>query len=280
VPGHQVVGRVDATGEGAARFKAGERVGVGWIFSACGQCAFCRGGRENLCGDFKGTGRDADGGYQEYMLADERFTVPIPGSLPDTAAAPLLCAGAVGYRSLRLCGHQNGEPLGLTGFGASGHLVLKAARHLYPHSPVFVFARDAGERAFARSLGAAWAGESAAPPPALCRSIIDTTPVWKTVVDSLAHLQPGGRLVINAIRKESADQDALLNLSYAQHFWMEKEIKSVANVTRRDLEEFLTLAAHMGLKPETALYRFERANESLLDLKNKPVRGAKVLTME
>jgi propanol-preferring alcohol dehydrogenase len=268
---------VDATGEGAARFKAGDRVGVGWIFSACGQCAYCRGGRENLCGDFRGTGRDADGGYQEYMVADERFTVSIPGSLPDTAAAPLLCAGAVGYRSLQLCKHEDGEPLGLTGFGASGHLVLKTARQLYPHSPVFVFARDAGERAFARSLGAAWAGETAAPPPALCRSIIDTTPVWNTVVDSLAHLQPGGRLVVNAIRKESTDQDALLKLSYADHLWMEKEIKSVANVTRRDLEEFLALAAEIDLRPETSLYPFDRANEALLKLKQGGMKSALVL---
>ena len=167
--------------------------------------------------------------------------------MSDAAAAPLLCAGAVGYRSLRLTGLQDGQSLGLTGFGASAHLVLQAARFLFPSSRVSVFARSASEREFARELGATWAGGTEEAPPELLDAVIDTTPAWRPVVAALAALAPGARLVINAIRKTDADRPALLDLSYPEHLWMEKEIKSVANVTRRDVEEFLALAARMGL---------------------------------
>src|SRR3954467_10000186 len=165
VPGHQVVGRVDALGAGVEGLPQGHRVGVAWIYSACGRCKYCREGNENLCPFFAATGRDADGGYAEFMTVPAPFAHPIPDVFSDTEAAPLLCAGAIGYRSLKLAGLTDGESLGLTGFGASAHLVLKMARHRYPNSRVCVFARSEGERTFARELGAVWAGDSADEPP-------------------------------------------------------------------------------------------------------------------
>ncbi len=277
VPGHQVVGRVEALGEGATRFRPGDRVGVAWIFSACGTCEFCRSGNENLCPEFRATGRDADGGYAEYMTVPEAFAYPIPDALGDVEAAPLLCAGAIGYRSLRLTGLADGAALGLTGFGASGHLVLKMVRHRYPNARVYVFARSEREREFARELGAAWAGDTTDRAPEPLHAIIDTTPVWKPVVEALANLAPGGRLVINAIRKEDVDKEYLLRLDYPTHLWMEKEVKSVANVTRRDVAETLELAAEMRLVPEVQEYALEDANRALRELKMKKIRGAKVL---
>lgn len=277
VLGHQVVGTVEALGEGTGRFAVGERVGVGWIFSACGRCAFCREGNENLCSEFRATGRDAPGGYAEYMTVPEAFAYPVPAVFADTEAAPLLCAGAIGYRSLRLTGLRDGQNLGLTGFGASAHLVLKMARHRYARSEVFVFARSERERAFARELGASWAGDTEEIPPERLDAIIDTTPVWKPVVAAMGVLKPGGRLVINAIRKEESDKASLLGVDYPEHLWMEKEIKSVANVCRRDIEEFLELAARIPLKPEIQEYPLEEANRALLELKERRIRGAKVL---
>lgn len=278
VPGHQVVGRVEKAADGSA-LKKGDRVGVAWIFSSCGECEFCRTGRENLCTRFKGTGRDAFGGYAERMKVDEKYAYPLPAELSDEEVAPLLCAGAIGYRSLKLSGLQNGQTLGLTGFGASGHLVLKMVGKLFPDSKVIVFARSGEEQRFASSLGAAWTGDVTDQPPFHCHAIIDTTPVWNTVVESLRLLAPGGRLVINAIRKETADQDALLRMTYQDHLWMEKEIKSVANITRQDVLDFLRLAGSIPIKPEVEIYPFEKANAALFDLKNKHVRGAKVLKM-
>ncbi|WP_367026150.1 zinc-dependent alcohol dehydrogenase family protein [Methylococcus sp. ANG] len=277
VPGHQVVGRIAALGAGVTGFAVGDRVGVAWIFSACGECEYCRSGRENLCSGFRATGRDADGGYAEYMKAPAAFVVRIPEVFTDLEAAPLLCAGAIGYRSLNLAGLQNGQRLGLTGFGASAHLVLMMARHRFPDSEVYVFARNPEERAFALQLGAVWAGDTADISPAPLAAIIDTTPVWKPVVAALANLAPGGRLVVNAIRKEPGDRDCLAGLDYARHLWMEREIKSVANVARSDVAGFLALAAEIGIRPETEEYAFEDANRALLDLKQRRIRGAKVL---
>lgn len=279
IPGHQVVGRVEGAGPQANRFNSGDRVGVAWIFSACGLCDYCRAGTENLCPDFKATGRDAHGGYADYMLVDEAFAYPIPAGLSDIEAAPLLCAGAIGYRALKLAGLSDGQSLGLAGFGASGHLVLKMARHLFPQSKIYVFARSPEEQAFALQLGAAWAGNLTQSPPERIRAIIDTTPVWSSITAALLHLQAGGRLVINAIRKESHDQEALLQLRYQDHLWMEKEIKSVANITRADVAAFLSLAAAIPLKPVTEIWAFDKANEALLDLKHKHVKGAKVLVV-
>lgn len=280
VPGHQVVGRVEALGSGAGIFRLGERVGVAWIHSACGECQLCRAGKENLCPAFTATGRDVNGGYAQYMTVPEKFAYRIPPLFSDSEAAPLLCAGAIGYRSLRLAGLQDGDNLGLTGFGASAHLVLKMVRHLYPRAKVFVFARSAEERAFAQELGALWAGEVGEEAPEKMACIIDTTPAWKPVVEALRNLAAGGRLVINAIRKEEGDRDYLLRLDYPAHLWLEKEIKSVANVSRRDVGEFLTLAAAMGIKPEVREFPLAEANAVLLELKRKRIRGATVLRIE
>jgi propanol-preferring alcohol dehydrogenase len=277
IPGHQIVGRVVKTGRGASRFGTGDRVGIAWIHSACGVCDFCKSGRENLCDDFRATGRDANGGYAEYTTVHENFAYPIPESLSDAEAAPLLCAGAIGYRSLRLAALHDGNNLGLTGFGASAHLVLMMAKHLYPNSKAFVFSRTEGERLFAKELGAVWAGRTEERSPEKLHSIIDTTPSWKPVVDAMQNLEKGGRLVINAIRKEEGDKDALLKLDYPRDLWMEKEIKSVANITRKDIEVFLKLAAEIPIKPEIQEYALEDANTALLELKERKVRGAKVL---
>jgi propanol-preferring alcohol dehydrogenase len=277
IPGHQVVGRVEALGQGASTFQVGDRVGVAWIFSSDGECGYCRRGEENLCPRFRATGRDADGGYAEYMVAPAAFTYPIPDAFSDAEAAPLLCAGAVGFRALRLTRLEDGERLGLTGFGASAHLVLQLVQHLFPRTRIFVFARSEAERAFAMKLGAAWAGDSTARAPERLHAIIDTTPVWTPVLAALANLESGGRLVINAIRKEDTDKQALLALDYAEHLWLEREIRTVANVTRADVGEFLRRAAAVPLRPEVQEYALEDANRALLELKTKKIRGAKVL---
>ncbi len=277
VLGHQIIGRVARTGKGATRFQAGDRVGIAWIHHACGTCSFCREGRENLCRDFRATGRDAAGGYAEYTTVPEDFAFPIAEVFSDGEAAPLLCAGAVGYRSLRLTEMADGDSLGLLGFGASAHLVLKMVRNRFPASRMLVFSRSPGEREFAKELGAAWAGDFDEEPPEKLMRAIDTTPVWRPVVRALEHLERGGRLVINAIRKEEADKEALLQLDYARHLWLEKEIKSVANVSRQDVAEFLDLAARIPIKPEFQEYELAEANQALMELKSKKIRGAKVL---
>ena len=277
VPGHQVVGKIVETGRNALKHKIGERVGVAWIFSACGKCKFCQSGDENLCPDFKATGRDAFGGYAEYMTVPEDFAFLIPDVFSDSEAAPLLCAGAIGYRSLRLTKMKNGYNLGLTGFGASAHLVLMIAKHKFPNSKIFVFARSEKEREFAMELGAIWAGDTDDNAPEKLNCIIDTTPAWKPIVEAMKNLKPGGRLVINAIRKEEIDKNYLLKLDYPRHLWLEKEIKSVANVARRDVSEFLKLAAEIPIKPEIQEYSLEDANKALIELKDRKIRGAKVL---
>jgi propanol-preferring alcohol dehydrogenase len=272
--GHEVVGRVDRLGERVKKRHIGDRVGVGWIHSSTGRTD------ENISPQFRATGRDANGGYAEYMTAPEDYTYTIPDCFDDAQAAPLLCAGAVGYRALKLTQLRDGDALGLTGFGGSAHLVLQLARHRFPNSPVYVFARDPAARKFAGKLGAVWSGDTADRPPEPLHAIIDTTPVWKPIVEALANLRPGGRLVINAIRKEDADKDHLLQLSYHEHLWMEREIKTVANVTRFDIEEFLPLAAAVPIRPEVTTYRLEDGNRALMELRRGPVKGAKVLVVE
>ncbi len=280
VLGHQVVGQVEANGSRANTFSIGDRVGIAWIYSACGICKFCLAGNENLCPEFKATGRDVNGGYARYMTVLEGFAYHIPPVFSDSEAAPLLCAGAIGYRSLSLTNLKDGQKLGLTGFGASAHLILKMVRYQYPNAKVFVFARNAKERAFSRELGAVWAGDITQESPQKLDCIIDTTPAWRPVVEALKNLEPGGRLVINAIRKEEVDRDYLLGLDYPVHLWLEKEIKSVANVSRRDVSEFLALAAEMRIKPEIQEFALEEANQALFELKTRRIRGAKVLRIE
>ncbi len=272
-PGRPATTEVVTTGP----LKVGDRVGVAWIFSACGKCKFCLSGRENLCSEFRATGRDAPGGYAEYMVALADFVHPIPASLSEAEAAPLLCAGAVGYRALRLANLEDGQILGLSGFGASNHLVLKAARARYPGSKIFVFSRNPQERQLALELGATWSGGFDETPPEKMSAMIDATPVWKPILEGMKHLEPGGRMVINAIRKEELDRQELLKLDYPSQLWLEKEIKSVANVTRQDVREFLQLAAEAGIRPEYQEYELKDANQALQDVKQGKIRGAKVL---
>jgi len=274
VPGHEVIGRVTSLGKNASRFDRGERVGVGWIYSSSGS------DDENLSPEFRATGRDVNGGYAEYMVVGEDYAYPVPEQFSDEHAAPLLCAGGVGYRSLKLAGISDGDTLGLTGFGGSGHLVLQMARYLYPESEIFVFARSGAECDFALELGAAWSGDTSEKPPEPPHAIIDTTPAWRPVLRALEILRPGGRLVINAIRKEVGDRDLMAGIDYERHLWLEKEVKSVANITRADLEGFLPLAAEIGLKPEVQVYPMEAANEALLELQSGHIRGAKVLRID
>lgn len=280
IMGHQIVGRVEKSGRNVSKFKIGDRVGVGWIHSACGKCRFCLGGYENLCEKFVATGRDVNGGYAQYIPVSEDFAYKIPDIFSDLEAAPLLCAGAIGYRSLKLTGIKDGQSLGLVGFGASAHLVIKMVRHRYPNSRVFVFSRTEGERNFAKELGAFWAGGIEDESPEKLDCAIDTTPVWRPVVEALKNLERGGRLVINAIRKEEVDRESLLKLDYPRHFWLEKEIKSVANVTRKDLKEFLQLATEIPIKPEVQEFKLEEANKALVELKERKIRGAKVLRID
>lgn len=277
VPGHQVVGIISKKGNGADKFEIGDRVGVAWIFSACGKCEYCKAGKENLCDQFLATGRDANGGYAEYMTAPEKYIYKIPEFFSDVEAAPLLCAGAIGYRSIMLSDLKDGENLGLTGFGASAHLVLKMVRYRFPNSKIYVFSRNEKEQQFALSLGAIWAGDISERPPEKLHKIIDTTPAWKPVVEGLSNLKKGGRLIINAIRKEKKDKNALLELSYPEQLWLEKEIKSVTNVTSIDVIEFLELAAQAQIKPDYKEYPLEKANEALKEMKEGNIRGAKVL---
>jgi len=278
IPGHQVVGTVAELGAGASGFTVGDRVGIAWIHSACGVCDACGRGEENLCAKFESTGCDAPGGYAEFTSVPAAFAHRIPAALDDAHAAPLLCAGAIGWRALRLAGIRDGDALGLTGFGASAHLVLQIARARFPRSEVFVFARSEHERDFARSLGAEWTGDTADAPPQALDAIIDTTPAWKPVVEALPRLRPGGRLVINAIRKETKDQPELQRLDYATHLWMEREIKSVANVTRADVRETLEWSATHSLRPAISELPLDRAAEALASFHSAAgVHGSKVL---
>jgi len=279
--GHEIVGTVDRLGPDAARFKPGDRVGIAWINSACGECNFCRSGNENLCPAFKGTGCDANGGYAQYTTVTEDFAYPIPQSFCDSAAAPLLCAGAIGYRALRLTGLQNGQVLGLFGFGASAHIVIQIAKHRYPNSKVFVFTRpnQKNHQELALKLGADRVGATGDAPPVKLNCAIDFTPAWNPVVQALAYLEKGGRVVINAIRKEQADSDSLRQLDYSSHLWLEKELKSVANITRADAADFLPLAAEIPIVPQVQEFDLEEANDALILLKQGKIHGAGVLRM-
>ncbi len=273
--GHEVVGMVEELGPGAREFKKGDRVGIAWINWACGKCAFCLKGEENLCDSAKWTGKDADGGYAQYTVVSEDFAYPIPEGFTDVEAAPLLCAGVIGYRALRLSGMEDGKALGLYGFGASAHIVIQVAKYKYPNGRVFVFTRPNQEehQSLARKLGADWIGATGDTPPQKLNCAIDFTPVGEPVREALRNLEKGGRVVINAIRKATP----IPELDYTEHLWHEKEVKSVANVTRRDVQEFLPLAAQIPIVPETREFKLEEANEALILLKEGKIRGAGVL---
>ncbi len=275
--GHEVVGRVEALGSAARKFGKGDRVGIAWISWACGRCAFCLKGEENLCETARWTGKDAPGGYAEYTMVSEDFAYPIPLGFTDVKAAPLLCAGVIGYRALRLSGMEDGKVLGLYGFGASAHIVIQVVKHKYPNGRVFVFTRphQKEHQDLAKRLGADWIGATGDTSPEKLDCAIDFTPVGEPVREALRNLQKGGRVIINAIRKVAP----IPELDYAEHLWHEKELKSVANVTRRDAREFLPLAAEIPIVPETQEFKLEEANEALALLKEGRMRGAGVLIM-
>jgi len=277
--GHEVVGRVEERGVGADRHQVGARVGVAWIYSSCGRCRYCQMGLENLCSEFKATGRDHDGGYAEFMVVPQDSAYPIPDRFSDLEAAPLLCAGVIGYRALRLTGLEDGEIIGLFGFGASAHIVIQIIKYRYPKTKVFVFTRP-GQKAhqeLARSLGADWVGATGEKPPDLLDRGIDFTPAWEPIVFGMGVLRPGGRFVINAIRKEDRDKESLMEFDYARDIWWEKELKSVANVTRRDALEFLPLAAEIPIQPKVQEFALIEANRALNILKQGKMEGAGVL---
>ena len=269
IPGHQVVATIAAVAPGENRLQTGQRVGVPWLFSACGVCEFCRRGAENLCAQAQFTGWDVDGGYAEYLVARSDFVVPIPDMFADVAAAPLLCAGVIGYRSLRMAEVQPGERVGLVGFGASAHLAIQVARHW--QCEVAVMTRSAEHRRLAEELGAAWTGTAEqAPPWPLDRAVI-FAPVGGLVPTVLGRLRPGGTLAINAIHM-SPLPEMNYNLLYG-----ERTLRSVANATRRDAVEFMQLAAEARISVEAEVFPLQRGNEALLKLKRGEIRGAAVL---
>jgi len=271
--GHEIVGKVAELGPGVENLKIGDRVGIAWINSACGNCYFCKNGNENLCPEFKGTGHQADGGYAEYTVVPSGFAYSIPDRFSDSQAAPLLCAGAIGLRDLRLSGIKPGQTLGLFGFGASAHLVIQAARHR--GCEVYVFTRSEEHRNLARKLGATWVGRAEDNPPQKINCAIDFTPVGETVPAALRVLEKEGRLVIAVIRK----RNLIPPLDYERLLWNEKEIKSVANVTRKDTQDFLNLAAEIPIVTEVQEFNLSEANEALLMLKQGKIQGAAVLRM-
>jgi alcohol dehydrogenase, propanol-preferring len=269
VPGHQVVAEVDALGEGATRFQAGDRAGVPWLYWADRTCDYCMQGLENLCPNAQFTGQHVDGGFAEYMVAHEDFTYPIPAGFPDDQAAPLLCAGVIGYRSLRLSEIEPGGRLGLYGFGASAHVTIQVARHW--GCEVYVFTRSEEHRRHALELGAAWAGEAQDEPPSPLDSAITFAPAGWLVPEVLRALRPGGTLAINAIYM-SPIPELPYDLLYG-----EKTVRSVTNLTRRDAEEFLPLAAAIPIQTDVETYPLEEANEVLRRMKRSEIQGAAVL---
>jgi propanol-preferring alcohol dehydrogenase len=273
VPGHQVVGKVIDKGKAVTKHKTSDRVGITWLFCSCEECDFCRTGRENLCVEAQWTGKDANGGYAEFMAIGEDFAYPIPERFSDSQAAPLLCAGVIGYRTLRLADITDGQKIGLFGFGASAHIVIQIIKYKFPNSPVFVFTKTEKHAQLAEKLGAVWTGSSGDEPPEKLNKIMDFTPAGECVKDALGVLERGGRLIINAIRKETP----IPPLDYAEYLWLEREIKSVANVTCRDAEEFLPLAAQIPIEPTIEEFPLEQANEVLCSIKHSNLRAAAVL---
>jgi propanol-preferring alcohol dehydrogenase len=271
VPGHQIVGVVDALGPGVERYQPGDRVGVGWLSTIEGPCEFAERGQENLCPNARFTGLHVDGGYAQYALAGERFAFPIPSRFSDTEAAPLLCAGIIGYRSLRLSEIQPGGRLGLYGFGASAHIAIQVARHW--GCQVYVFSRGEEHRRLASELGAAWTGLAEETPPAPLDAGITFAPVGWIVPLALGHLRPGGTLAINAIAMSPIPQMPYDLLYY------ERTLRSVTNYTRQDAVEFLELAAEIPVRTEVEVFQLAEANQALRRLKHGEIRGSAALAI-
>ncbi len=269
IPGHEIVGTVVANGDGAQRFATGTRVGVPWLGYTCGACAYCARGRENLCDSARFTGYHVDGGYAEYTVADQRYCFAIPAEYDDVAAAPLLCAGLIGYRSLVMAG--DGERLGIYGFGAAAHIVAQVARH--QGRRVFAFTRpgDAGGQTFAKALGATWAGDSSAQPPEELDAAIIFAPAGPLVIHALRAVAKGGVVVCAGIHMSDIPAFPYDIL------WGERTLRSVANLTRRDGEEFFALAPKVPVRTTTEAFRLGRANEALASLRAGRIKGAAVL---
>ncbi len=273
VPGHEIVGVVERAGERAGRFRTGERVGAAWLRWACGRCRFCRSGRENLCETARFNGYHADGGYAEYMAVPERFAYALPEAIGDAEAAPLLCAGIIGYRSLRLSGIAPGGTLGLYGFGASAHIAVQIARHW--GCRVFVFTRSEAHRALALELGAEWAGSAQDEPPAKLDSAIIYAPVGALYIDALRALDRGGTAVSAGIHMSPIPE-----IDYDSLLYHERRMLSVANATRKDGEELLNAAAEVPVRTTVRTYPLEAANDVLRELKAGRINGAAVLTID
>jgi alcohol dehydrogenase, propanol-preferring len=269
VPGHQIVGRVTAAGEGTERFAPGDRVGVPWLGWTCGECRYCLSGRENLCDRARFTGYDIDGGYAELAVADERFCFPIPAGYPDEQAAPLLCAGLIGYRALRLVG--DAERIGFYGFGASAHILCQVAVH--QGRRVFVFTRegDADGQAFARGLGAEWAGASGDTPPEELDGAIVFAPVGPLMTEALRVSAKGARIISAGIHMSDVP-----SFSY-EELWGERSLGSVANLTRRDGEELLALAPQIPVRTRVEVHPLEAANAAIDSIRDGSLKGAAVL---
>lgn len=274
IPGHQIIGRVVETSNDDSSNLVGYRVGVAWIAKTCGLCDYCIRNEENLCVDFKATGCHIDGGYAEYVVAYRDYVYEAPGNVDAVKLAPLLCAGAVGYRALKLSNIRSGLRLGLFGFGASAHIILQVARRLYPDVEIYVFSRSQEHRDLAIKLGADWTGSPLEEPPRKIDRAIDFTPVGETVTRALELMNPGGRLVVNVIRKQTP-----INLIYEKHIWHEKEIKSIANVTRRDIIELLKIAAEIPLEIHVEKYELSEVNKALRNLKSARIKGSAVLKL-
>lgn len=269
VPGHQAAGRIAAAGAGVTGLAPGDAVGVGWMASTCGDCDFCASGRENLCYRARFTGRDIDGGYAQRMVADARFVYRLPEGLSALEAAPLLCAGIIGYRSLRVAEIRRGARLGLVGFGASAHLAIQVALH--EGCDVYAFTREEHHQRLARELGAAWAGQVQHDPGVKLDCAVIFAPVGELVPQTLAHMERGGIVAINAIHMSDIPA-----MPYELLYW-ERAVRSVANYTRRDAEEFLALAARVPVRAEVERFPLAAANDALLRVKQGAVHGAAVL---
>lgn len=269
VPGHQIVGTVAETGPETREFDPGDRVGVGWLFETCGQCTFCERGRENLCPEARFTGLHADGGYAEYATVREEYAYPLPEPFSDESAAPLLCAGIIGYRSLRRAEIEPGGRLGLYGFGASAHLAIQVARHW--NCAVYVFSRTESHRRLAEELGAAWTGSARTRPPDDLDASVTFAPAGWIVKEALDHLRPGGTLAINAIHMSPVPE-----LPY-DRIYHERTLRSVKNFTRSDADEFLRVAGEIPVETTVEEFPLEEARTALRRLKHSEIDGSAVL---
>ncbi len=270
IPGHQIVGIIEKLGKGVIRFKEGDRVGIAWLYSTCGKCSFCQGGNENLCNDARFTGYHVDGGYTQYTIVPEDFAYQIPSNFSDREAAPLLCAGIIGYRALRLSEVRHGQRLGLYGFGASAHIAIQVA--IYWGCEVYVFTRSKEHQELARELGAVWTGLAKDNPSKKLNSAVIFAPVGELVLDALRVLEKGGTIALAGIYMTPIPE-----MDYSQYLYYERGIRSVTASTRRDGQELLELAAKIPIRTETQSFPLEEANRALQLLKRGEINGAGVL---